>query len=150
MEIITLSPAMLSFNIHIQLEILIRLLKVMLEAGFSIHLFWEWFFFNQFWSKWTMSDCESMRYGLGLIGCVKLCECFSVYSPVCAQNRCPSPQTEYYVAPVWACQNTLCYSALPALEGLPGWPHLLPLHLVRAQKEAQLHNQLLIFLKITH
>jgi len=65
-------------------------------------------------------------------------------------NICISPQTEYSVALVWTYQHSLCYSALPTHESLPSCPHLLPRHLVGAQKETQLHNQLLILLKITH
>lgn len=80
---------------------------------------------------------EFTEYVLGIAGCVLLCQvcvvCVSVhrFTNVCTEQM---PQTEYCVAPVCACQNILCDSALPTLEGAPGWPHLLPQHLVSARK----------------
>ncbi len=141
---------MLSFNIHIQLYILIRWLIVMREASVQSWIFVEdilsHFAINAEWP--SERSLHSMFFGV--TGCALLCQVLRVCidSPTCVLNRCLSPQTECCVVPVCACQNILCCFALPTLEGPPGRPHLLPQHLVSARKGTQLHNQPLILLKI--
>lgn len=105
-------------------------------------------FLTFYYKCWVKEQVYTVCLWCELLCQVLKCVFRYIESLMCALNRCLSPQTQHCVAPVWACQNIPCYSALPTLEGPPGRPHLLPQHLVSARKAIQLHNQLLILLKI--